>query len=131
MIGIPVAAGALSFIGITLTPIIASAMMSFSSLFVVSNALRIAKRKNKNIKIGEVSNVKTKTVSLFVDGMMCNHCVSKVQDAINSVKGVYRTDVNLSQKKATAVCDETVAESLIISAIENAGYKIISAEKSK
>ena len=131
VIGIPVAAGALSFIGITLTPIIASAMMSFSSLFVVSNALRIAKRKNKNIKIGEVSNVKTKTVSIFVDGMMCNHCVSKVQDAINSVKGVYRTDVNLSQKKATAVCDETVAESLIISAIENAGYKIISAEKSK
>ncbi len=131
VIGIPIAAGVLSFVGVTLTPIIASAMMSFSSLFVVSNALRIAKRKNKNITVGETFNVKTKTVSFFVDGMMCNHCAGKVQDAISSVKGVYRTDVNLSQKKATAICDEAVAENSVISAIESAGYKIISVEKSE
>ena len=41
VIMIPVSAGVLSFIGITLTPVIASLCMSLSSLFVVLNALRL------------------------------------------------------------------------------------------
>ena len=40
-IGIPVAAGVLSGIGITLTPAISAACMSLSSFCVVSNALRL------------------------------------------------------------------------------------------
>ncbi len=41
VLGIPIAAGALSFIGITLSPMLASALMSVSSIFVVTNALRL------------------------------------------------------------------------------------------
>ena len=41
VICIPVAAGALSFAGVTLNPMIAAAAMSFSSVCVVSNALRL------------------------------------------------------------------------------------------
>lgn len=44
-LGIPVAAGALSFWGITLSPMIGAAAMSLSSLFVVSNALRLRTKK--------------------------------------------------------------------------------------
>ena len=40
-IGIPIAAGVFSFAGITLSPMIAAAAMSLSSLFVVMNALRL------------------------------------------------------------------------------------------
>ena len=125
-IGIPIAAGAFAFINFTLTPAIASAMMCVSSLFVVTNALRIAGRKKKVEKQGKIRPENLKTVIAVVDGMMCNHCAGKVKDALVGVKGVYSVDVDLNKKTVTMVLNQTVTEDLWINAIECAGYKVLS-----
>ena len=122
-IGIPVAGGGLFFVGITLTPAIASALMCISSLFVVTNALRISKRKNKVKADGEnfaEENLIEKIIT--IEGMTCLHCVSKVTDALSKIKGVYKVNVDLKSKKATLIINENVAFDKLHSAVSEAGF---------
>ena len=125
-IGIPIAGGVLSFFGIVLTPIIASALMSCSSLFVVLNALRISKG-NRILQAQERPKELHKT-RLIIDGMMCKHCESKVKDALLSLGKVYNVFVSLEQKLATLEIDKGVKEQDIINAIEQKGFKVVSIE---
>lgn len=123
-IGIPVAGGALSFLGIVLTPIIASALMSCSSLFVVLNALRIAKGQ-KNFDNQEKPSELVKT-TVRIEKMMCKHCQQHVLDALLSLGKVYDVQVSLEQKKATLEREKSVADQDIIKVIEQKGFKVIS-----
>jgi copper chaperone CopZ len=105
-----------------------AAAMSCSSLFVVSNALRLrhfgrkkAQEAQKSQKIEEKGD---KTMVIEIKGMMCMHCVAHVEKALKAVPGVTEVKVDLQAGNAT-VSGNATAEALT-AAITDEGYEVVS-----
>ena len=114
---------------LVLNPMIGSLAMSFSSVFVVLNALTINLFKfKKNDSIEIKNNIKEETkmdeITLNVKGMMCNHCVMHVTKALESVEGVESVNVSLADNKAIVKGKNLKIEDLE-NAVINAGYEIV------
>ena len=60
-----------------------------------------------------------------IEGMMCNHCVAHVKEALLSIKGVESVEVSLENKEAKIVSSKEIKDKKIAKAISKAGYQVI------
>ena len=118
---IPIAAGALyPAFGWQLSPMLGAAAMSVSSVFVVSNALRLRFFKKKKTVLKE--EVKMETV-IRVNGMMCPHCKAMVEKVCKEVAGTADAVVDLQAKTVTVTGTANV--DALKAAITAAGYEVV------
>ena len=61
---------------------------------------------------------------LTIEGMMCGHCTSRVEQALNAIDGV-TAEVSLDNKTATVSSTKEISQETLVKAVTDAGYTVV------
>ena len=151
VIGIPLAAGLLIPLGLTLNPMFGAAAMSLSSFCVVSNALRLnlfdlhSPKKDKAIRpvelppapepkpavcpiINNSTEVTAMKKTIKIEGMMCGHCEATVKKALEALPQVDAAEVSHTAGTAVVTLNAGVDDAVLTKAVEDKDYKVTGIE---
>lgn len=126
---IPVAAGVL-YPAFIMSPMLGAAAMSLSSVFVVTNALRLRFFRPKcdtdrsvSCAMKQIKEERDMQTVIKVEGMMCPHCKARVESICRGVDGTLDAVVDLAQKTVTVTGNPSIE--MLKKAILEAGYEVM------
>ncbi len=135
IIGIPLAAGAFtSLLGWSMNPMFGAAAMSISSFLVVTNALRLSYRNLDKIRRYkrpeniELTEEKTMTKTMKIEGMMCMHCEARVKKTLEAIDGVEEAAVSHENGTAVLTLSENVTDEILTEAVTAQDYTVLGIE---
>ena len=67
-------------------------------------------------------------ITMKIQGMMCSHCEGRVRDTLNALDCVEMAEVSHERDEAIVTPNGECPKETLISAVEGAGYKVISVE---
>ena len=66
--------------------------------------------------------------TLSIQGMSCNHCANAVTKELEKIVQVKAVEINLQKGIAIVELEDNIDDSILIEAVEEAGYKFVQFE---
>lgn len=60
---------------------------------------------------------------ITIEGMHCNHCSTRVENALKEISGIKNVKVNLEKKTATVNLKDEVSDEILFNKVKDLGFE--------